>query len=143
MECGACIPPAAGKQARQPSNPCRAGMVPPAKLLVTASRCGPGLEVLVRDRRQLLNEGGDAPDFLVGHLDRPEARHARHVNSVLDHPKHLCRRAVVDELFEVGWIRAHAFGKLSPFYARTSVTVGAAPLPESARPAADDRRIIE
>ena len=48
---------------------------------------GPRLEVRLRNARQLLDEGDDRPDFLVGHLDKAEARHARHVDAVLDHPE--------------------------------------------------------
>src|SRR5262245_1868841 len=84
---------------------------------------GPRFEIFFRDARQLFEEGDNRPDFPVRHLDETEARHAGHVNAVLDDPEQFLWLALVDELLEVGWIGAQAFREFGPFHARRSVAV--------------------
>src|SRR5712672_3086540 len=107
-----------------------------------ALRRGPGLVILRRDRRPFLDEGGDRPDLLVVDADLPEARHAGHVDAVLDHPEDHAR-LVVGDLLEIGRIGAQAFRELGPFDARPAVAIDAAALREGARPRLDGRRIVE
>src|SRR5436190_10442020 len=56
-------------------------------LMGFAVRCPllrPFLEVFFLDLRQLLQERHDRPDFRISHAGRAEARHAGHVDAVLD-----------------------------------------------------------
>src|SRR3954469_24976645 len=68
---------------------------------------GPRLVILRRHRRPLLHKGRDRPDFLVVDADLSEARHAGHVDAVLDHPEDHAR-LLVGDLLEVGRIGAPA-----------------------------------
>src|SRR5207248_10928524 len=87
---------------------------------------GPRLEVFWRDRRQLLEECDHRPDFLIRHFDAREARHAGHVDAVLDHPEKLARLTRADDLLEIGRIGAQPFRQFCPFDARRAMAVGAA-----------------
>ena len=57
----------------QPGHPGYAGPTQIMKIRYGSCRRGPGLVVLVRHARQPLDEGYDAPGFLVGYLDGAEA----------------------------------------------------------------------
>src|SRR6266700_1394488 len=63
---------------------------------------GPGLVIVFRNRRQLLEEGDYGPDFLIGHLDLAEARHAGHPDAVLDDPEQLLGQQIIDHVLEIG-----------------------------------------
>src|SRR6516164_782649 len=65
----------------------------------------PHLEITIAYARQLLDEGHNGPNFVVGHLDGAKARHAGHVDAILDRPEQLLRRALVGYILEVGRIR--------------------------------------
>ena len=56
-------------------------------------RGGPRLVVRVRQRRPFPDESDDRPDLLVRRPGRAEARHARHLDAVLDDPEQLRRGA--------------------------------------------------
>src|SRR6266480_2834505 len=116
---------------------------PPRGRLKVSRLSGPGLEIIVRYARQLLDESHDGPDFPVGHLDGPEARHTRHVDAVLDDPEQLWGRDLVGKILEIGRIGAQAFGELGPIDARRAVTIGAAALREGALARLHGRRIVE
>src|SRR6266404_7132831 len=107
-----------------------------------ALRRGPRLVILRRHRGPLLDEGDDRPDFLVVDADLSEARHAGHVDAVLDHPEDHAR-LIVGDLLEVGRIGAQAFRELGPLDARPAVAIDAAALREGARPRLDGRRVVE
>src|SRR5690242_20230213 len=83
----------------------------------------PRLEILVRDRRKLLEEGDDGPDLLVRDVDGAEARHGRHLDAVLDDPEQLPRLALVDDVLEVGRRGLQPFRELGPFDARRAVAI--------------------
>src|SRR5262249_56737583 len=105
------------------------------------SGLAPRLEVVIRGARQLLEEGDDRPDLLVRHLDRAEARHAGHLDAVLDHPEQLPRLALVDDVLEVGRSGIQAFRELRPLDARPAVAVYAAAGRAGPRARLDRRRI--
>src|SRR5258705_4474547 len=107
-----------------------------------ALRRGPRLVILRRDRGPFFDEGDDRPDFLVVDADLSEARHARHVDAVLDRPEDDAR-LVVGDLLEIGRIGVQAFGELGPLDARPAVTIDAAALREGARARLDGRRVVE
>src|SRR5512138_59001 len=73
-------------------------------LLLRFRRPGPALVVGFRDRRQLFDERCDRPDLLILDAGQLEARHARHVDAVLDDPEQLCRREAAGDLLQVGRI---------------------------------------
>src|SRR5258706_4256530 len=102
----------------------------------------PRLVILRRDRRPFLDEGGDRPDLLVVDADLSEARHAGHVDAVLDHPEDHAR-LLVGDLLEIGRIGAQAFRELGPLDARPAVAIDAAALREGAGARLDGRRVVE
>src|SRR5215471_8956037 len=103
----------------------------------------PRLEILLRDARQLFEEGDDRPNFLVRHFGETEARHAGHVDAVLDYPEQILRPAFVDEVLEVGRIGAQTFREFGPIRAGRAVAVDTAALGEGARSRLHCRGIIE
>src|SRR5262245_7196512 len=113
----------------------------PARSAILPRRPGP--EVVIADARQLFDESYDAPDFLVGNINRAETRHAGHVDSVLDDPEQLLRCALVGDFFKVGRVRMQPLGKFGPLDARTAVTIDASPRRKGLRPRLHDRRVVE
>src|ERR1700704_3472771 len=105
-----------------------------------ALRGGPRLVILRRHARPFLHECDDRPDFLVVDADLPEARHAGHVDAVLDRPEDDAR-FVVDDLLEIGRIGMQPFREFGPLDARPAVTIDAAALREGARALLDDRLV--
>jgi hypothetical protein len=69
------------------------------------STARPGLEVIITNSRQFFDESYDGPDLVVGYFNGAKTRHAGHVDSVLDHPEQLLRRALVGYLFKIGRVR--------------------------------------
>ncbi len=103
----------------------------------------PGLEVGVGHGREFLDEGDDRPDLLVRHLDHAEARHAGHVDAVLDDPEQVLGGPLAGDLLEIGRIRPQSFRELRPVHARPAMAVHATPLGEGLRPRLDHRGIVE
>ena len=87
---------------------------------------GPGLVVGLLDARQFLQEGDDRPDLVVFGAGKRKARHAGHVDAVLDHPEQLRGRAIVNDFLQVRRIGMQAFRKLGPIDAGRAMAVGAA-----------------
>src|SRR5947207_6159195 len=58
----------------------------------------PLLEVFFLHVRQFLEECDDRPGFCVLHAGRSEARHAGHVDAVLDDPEQMARLALLHDL---------------------------------------------
>src|SRR5262249_44485425 len=104
---------------------------------------GPGLVVGLRHARQFLQEGDDLPDFLVRHFDFAEARHAGHVDAVLDHPEQLVRPAIVDDLLEVGRVGTEPLGELRPLDARRAMAIPATARLERLRTGLNVRRVVD
>src|SRR6202042_943057 len=103
----------------------------------------PRLEVCFRHGRHLLDERYDSPDFLVRHSDRAEARHAGHLDTVFDYPEQLWRLPVLCDVLEIWRIWEHAFRKLGPFHAGSSVTVQAPARAKCASAGLHRRDIVE
>src|SRR5262249_58564152 len=60
----------------------------------------PALVILGRYRREPFDEGGNLPDFVIARAGGAEARHAGHLDAVLDHPEQLIRRALGCDLLQ-------------------------------------------
>src|SRR3954452_3802100 len=102
------------------------------RLARSRPRRAPRLEVLIRDGRQLLEEGDDGPDVLVGDADATESGHAGHLDAVLDRPEQLAGRQLGRNLLEVWRAGVQAFGELRPVDAGPAMAADAAILRVSA-----------
>src|ERR1700735_5624909 len=79
-----------------------AGASMPLSLLFAGGRRRrPASVIGLRNARKLLDERRDRPEFLVLCSGKEEARHAGHVDAVLDHPEQLRDRAVAGQFAAV------------------------------------------
>src|SRR6185437_8023519 len=104
----------------------RVGEAPSLRLIRAGCAGAPGLKVRIRNRRKLLDESDDGPDFLIVRSDTAKARHAGHVDAVLHDPKYLSGLESVRKILEVGRIGPQSLGEFGPSRARRAVAADAA-----------------